>query len=209
MNNNIAQERLQLGLLPVLNVNKKLKKDFKLNIKLENRQIFYQDQEWSTPFYDRLDFTNILSKKIGLTTKIAGGYLIRFRNQEIITRTIQQFALIQKFSTLKLAHRLVTDQTFQKEKAVKYRFRYRISAQIPFNGQSIDPQEFYFKFNHEYLYALQDANRDLEIRIVPVLGYKFKDTNKLEIAFDNRLGSFIMDALETKSWFTIAWYIVL
>ena len=41
-----------------------------------------------------------------------------------------------------MAHRVSTDQTFVKDAPTEYRFWYRVSLEIPYNGISIDPKEF-------------------------------------------------------------------
>ncbi|MBX2827536.1 MAG: hypothetical protein KTR22_05205, partial [Flavobacteriaceae bacterium] len=78
---------------------------------------------------------------------------------------------------------------------------------IPLNGQSVDPKEFYFKFNHEYLNAWEQNDYDLEIRAVPHLGYKVSKSNKLEFGLDYRLNSFLNTSPSHRFWTVINWYI--
>ena len=201
-----AQSSYQLGLLPVLNINKTLVNDIKLNFKTESRQIFYQEEDigWQ---YDRIDFSFILSKKTGLNNSIAGGYLLRVRDGSIISRTIQQITFNRKYAAFRLAHRFSSDQTFEKSEETTFRLRYRIANQLPLNGQTVDSKEFYLKISNEYLHSFQGKEYGLEIRLVLIIGYEFTDNNKLEFGVDNRFDSFIDNKLRTRSWFNISWYI--
>ena len=202
----IGQGDYQLGWLPVINVNKKLKQDFKVNFKLETRQAFFGENDFYWK-HQLVDLANVFSKKVGLSSSVAGGYLLRFRDNQLTFRLIQQYAIIQNFSSFRFSHRFVTDQTFQKNKEPKFRLRYRLSSLVPLNGQSIDHKEFYFKINNEYLGGFQKNNNDLEVRLSIYLGYKFTDNNKLEFGLDNRFDSFIKEELEAKTWVHVIWYI--
>lgn len=201
-----TQDNFQFGAIPVFNVNKKLPEGLAINFKTETRQVFYNEQELAWQ-HELFDFSTIISKKIALNNAIAAGYLLRVEGTEVISRFIQQFVVIQNSAVFRLAHRFSTDQTLEGNEAVEWRFRYRISTQIPLSGQTVDPREFYFKINNEYLYATQKKNQDLEIRLVPFLGYQFTDNNKIEIGLDNRFDSFINESLATTSWFNIIWFV--
>ncbi len=194
------------GLLPALNINKKLSKAYRLNLKSESRQSLYQDDEFNLQ-YDLVDFSLMASRKIDLNQSLATGYLIRFRENVVAHRSIQQWVIVQNLDGLRLGHRLSSDQTFQDDQDTEYRFRYRLSSQISLNGQSVDTKEFYLKINNEYLNAFQGEDYDLEIRLVAALGYEFNDNNKLEFGLDNRWDSFIDGELRNRSWLSLVWYI--
>lgn len=202
-----AQDNYQFGLLPVINVNKKLPANLKLNFKTESRQIIYKEQNFKSE-HELIDFSAIASTKIGLNNSLAGGYLLRVRDERIVHRLIQQFAITQKWLFFRIAHRFSSDQTFEEE-GTTFRFRYRISNQIPLNGQSINANEFYLKLNNEYLNSLQNSNYDLEIRLAVFLGYEFNDNNKLELGIENRLDSFIENQMRNRSWLNISWFIAI
>ncbi|MBK7428278.1 MAG: DUF2490 domain-containing protein [Saprospiraceae bacterium] len=170
-----SQSTYQFGALPSLNLNRKLDNDWSLNAKLESRQLFRRgeingntDNEYD---YILTDFSLIAAKKVGLNSRIAAGYLIRFEDAEVFHRFIQQYVIIQKMSGYRLAHRLLSDQTFSKAEKPEIRFRYRITAEIPLNGESVDPGEFYLKLNNEYINSFQAMEYDLEIRLIPLLGF--------------------------------------
>lgn len=211
LNGSFAQSTYQFGLLPSINVNKKLKKDWSLNSKIESRFLINEGAFGGaneTNFqYVLTDLSFIAAKKVGLSGKVSGGYLIRFRENEIVNRFIQQYSVVQKMNGFRLAHRLVTDQTFSKITPSEYRLRYRLSAEIPLNGQSADTKELYLKINNEYLNSLQEKEYDLEIRVVPLLGYALNQNHKIEVGLDYRINSFLFSASRQSYWANINWFI--
>lgn len=206
-----AQLERQIGFLPSVNLNKKFEKGWSLNMKLESR---YQTaayaggiDELEEPKYLLTDVSLLASRKISLLHTIAGGYLIRIREGELIHRSIIQYVRIGRIGTLRAAHRLVADQTYAEAEKVLLRFRYRIGLEIPLSGEELDRNEFYIKLNHEYLNAFQDRQYDLEIRLVPVAGYNFSDFNKMEMGVDYRLSRFVEGPPRHVVWFTANWFL--
>lgn len=205
-----AQSSYQFGILPSLNINKKLPYDFKLNLELESRQ-----ELKSGPFnmpadfnfeYELTDFSVLVSKKIAINKSLALGYLARISDGKLSGRTIQQYIATTRYSGFILSHRFSADQTFTQDEDTEYRLRYRLSSEIPLNGQSVDPKEFYINLSNEYLNSLQEDIYDLEIRVGPFLGYKFMDTKKLEFGLDYRINSFIKNSPGHRFWIGINWY---
>ncbi len=211
VNRTTAQNTYQFGALPSVNLNKKLRNDWSLNVKIESRQLIRQgefkgnvDKNYE---YVLTDYSIITAKKIGLNSRLAGGYLIRFRDKELVHRIIQQFSIVQKMTSFRLAHRFTGDQTFAPNESPEFRFRYRLTAEIPLNGQSVDPKEFYLKINNEILNSCQNSEYDLEIRTVPLLGYDISDSNKIEIGLDYRLNSFLKGNARNSFWMSLNWFI--
>jgi hypothetical protein len=212
-----AQSLYRVGTMPAVNINFGLPDNWALNFKTESRLLFQSGQFGQEPFrgFDYLlsDISMIVSKKTGLNTSLAGGYLIRILENQAIHRTIQQFSIVRKFNSFRLAHRFSADQSFNLNpngefqfKYVEYRLRYRIAAEFPLNGQSVDPREFYLKINNEYLYGWQNSDNDIEIRIVPLLGYNFVENSKLEFGLDYRLDSFLNNTARNSFWLSINWF---
>ncbi len=206
-----AQSTYQFGALPSLNLNRKLKNDWSLNAKLESRQLFRRgvingnaEKEYD---YILTDFSLIAAKKVGLNSRIAAGYLIRFEDAEVFHRFIQQYVIIQKMSGYRLAHRLLSDQTFSGVEKPEIRFRYRITAEIPLNGESVDPGEFYLKLNNEYINSFQAMDYDLEIRLIPLLGYDITENYKIESGLDYRVNSFLNNQTRHSYWMTFNLFI--
>lgn len=203
----LAQSTYQLGALPSLNINKKLQNDWSVNTKLESRQLFQKgeingisDKEYS---YILTDLSLIAAKKIGLNSRIAAGYLVRLKNGVFFHRFIQQYVLIQRMTGFRLAHRIMFDQTFSEAEDPEFRFRYRITSEIPLDGETINPGEFYLKLNNEYVHSLQASEYDLEVRLVPLIGYDISKKFKIETGLDYRVSSFINDKTKHSYWVTI------
>lgn len=205
------ESQAQIGTLPAINVNKGLEKDWSLNFKWESRQSKVKgdlsDGADVNFKYVLSDFSLILSKKVGLNNSLAGGYLIRIRDNKVIHRSIQQFTLVKGYNSFRLAHRFSADQTLNSKDQNEYRLRYRITLEFPLNGEAVDPKEFYLKINNEYLNSFQGKTYDLELRLVPLLGYEFTDNNKLEFGLDYRINSFLNNASNNNLWITLNWFL--
>lgn len=199
----------QVGLLPQLNTDVKIGNDWKLNAKLEGRQLFLQN-----PFpegkreaeFERMDLELIASKTLTPSNAIGGGYLIRRQSGAFVHRIIQQFATTQKLNSSRLAHRIRTDQTFEKGESIQLRLRYRLSWEKPLSGLKVDPKEFYLKLNNEYLGILQDKKGNLEIRGLASLGYNISDENKIETGIDYRVEKLIKDTPVHKVFLNVSFY---
>ena len=200
-------------MLTALNFNKKLPRDWKVNVKIETRHELKSGVFGipSSTKYDLLlaDFAFVAARKVDINQSLAMGYLMRIKEGSLVNRLIQQWILTNKFDGYRMSHRLSADQTFENGQDTEFRFRYRISALIPTNGQSIDPGEFFLKFNNEYLNSLEGGDYDLEIRLVPHLGYKLSETNKLELGIDYRLDTFLEGQSRHRFWTAINWYLAI
>ena len=207
----VSQDRYQVGLLPSVNINKKISTNTKLNFKIESRQNLEEGRfgEDETEGYDYIhtDFAFLAATKVGFKSTIAGGYQMRWASGASIHRLIQQYSWIDKNSSVRIGHRFSADQTFGSGRDFELRLRYRLTALIPLSGQEVDSKEFYFKVNHEYLNAFEASDYDLEIRLVPLLGYQFSDKSKLEWGFDYRIDSFLNQETRNRLWFALNWYI--
>lgn len=202
-----------MGLLPAFNFNHTLQDGWSYNIKLESRQRLqrgtFGDDADRTYEYVLTDVSLLAAKKVGLSTRVAGGYLARFREGALTHRAIQQFTVVQRMERFRLAHRVVTDQTFSVLESPVFRLRYRLSSEIPLNGESVDPGEFYLKVNTEALNNWQSSDYDLELRLVPVLGYDITDGNKIEAGLDYRVNDFLDGGSRNSFWLCINWFIEL
>ena len=205
-----AQSNYKFGLLPSLNIIRELPKDYKFSFELESRQALEQGDfgARNSEGYEYIltDLTSILSKKISSNKSVALGYLFRIKDGKIIHRSIQHFVLSKKYSGLKLAYRLATDQTFFSDEPTQFRARFRVSSVFSLTGTTIDPKEFFLKINNEYLYAIQKEESDLEARLTPFLGYKFSERSKMELGLDYRINSFIDDSGSHRFWIALNWY---
>jgi len=200
----MAQGTYQFGVLPAVNLNSSLKKDWSINARVESRQLFKSGQlgDGDNIQYEYVltDFSIIAAKTIGLNSRLAGGYLLRVEGSEIAHRFIQQYIIVQKLSGFRLAHRFVCDQTFSNREKLELRLRYRISAEIPLNGRTVDPREFYLKFNNEFLNSWQSKEYDQEIRLAPYIGYGATERLKLETGLDYRVDAFLRNPGRHSFW---------
>jgi hypothetical protein len=206
-----SQENYRAGLLTQVNINYSLRGNFKLNTKLEARQIF-SEKETSKDRrdayrYERTDLHFVLTKKISADNSLGGGYLIRLQDGQFIHRFIQQFNSVSKLEFMTLAHRVVLDETFQKNEPTGIRLRYRLGLERALNGRTIDPKEFYLKFNNEYLGIWSSANADFEIRASGAIGYNARDNNKIELGLEYRVNEFYTAEKAQQFWITVAWYL--
>jgi len=206
-----GQSSFSAGSIPGININTTLREAWDLNIRIESRQIFFRDNSESEPNhdfeFDLIDYSLILSYRNNPMTRLGGGYLIRFRDNKVFHRFIQQFTVAQDLGNFRLVHRLSADETLSEDVNARYRLRYRAALEIPLNGQSVDNKEFYFRINNEYLGSLENKAFDLEMRFSPSLGYNFTDSNKLESGIYYRPDSFIHGETRHNLWVTVNWFI--
>lgn len=200
----IAQNTFQFGLMPSVNLSKKLPKDWSLNFKAESMQSLYNevfDYE-----YQLTDISLIAAKRLSIRTSIGAGYLMRIDDEGLKNRTIQQISIVSALPFFRLSHRFRADQTFKRNYDTEFRFRYRISAEVPLEGQSVDPLEFYLKLNNEYLNSFQAREYDLEIRAAAFLGFALTPDSELEFGVDYRIDSFINGYSRNRVWLGIGFY---
>lgn len=206
-----AQSSYQFGALPSLNINKKLKNDWSINSKIESRQLISRGvfgETVDTDYqYVLTDISALAARKVGLNSRIGGGYLLRIREMDLYHRFTQQYTIVQKLTGYRLAHRFSSDQTFSSKDHPEFRLRYRITSEIPLNGESVDPNEFYLKLNNEYLSSWRASGHDIEVRLVPLLGYDLSANNKIETGLDYRINSFLNNNTRHSFWISVNWYI--
>jgi len=196
-----AQSSYQYGIIPSINLIKKFPRNWSANFKVESRQSLYNHELKYE--YLLTDGSLVVTKRIASNITVGGGYLIRAEDDELKNRAIQQISFGKKYPGFRMAHRVMTDQTFEKNNKAEFRLRYRISSEIPLEGQSLDVKEFYLKINNEYLNSWEGDDYDMEIRWVALLGYSVSPVNDLEIGLDYRLDSFIEGNSRNRIWLSI------
>lgn len=208
-----AQSTYQFGILPSINLNYKLKNDWSLNSKVEARYLIQNGVVKGVIFeknnYVLTDFSLVAAKKVGLNSRIGSGYLLRIEGSEIYHRFLQQYIIVQKMSRFRLAHRFLADQTISESERPQFRLRYRLTSEIPLNGEAVDPKEFYVKLNNEYVNSLQAKEYDLEVRFIPLLGYGFSNVLKMEAGLDYRVNGFLQNKSRNSYWMTLNFFIEL
>jgi len=198
-----GQSDFNFGLLPKLVLSKKISDQTKWVNSIESRSIIYDDEYQFS--HSLVDVSSIYSLKINTNQSFNFGYILRFRDSEIIHRTFQHYNFVNSYSSIKFGHRFAFEQFYQTDKQTTFRTRYRASLEKPLNGERVDVKEFYIKLGNEYLYDFDED--DLEIRLTPYLGYQATKKDKVELGFDYRLSNFINNLTENQLWFRATWYI--
>ncbi|MCB2221181.1 MAG: DUF2490 domain-containing protein [Bacteroidetes bacterium] len=202
-----GQSNVSSGLLPRINLSVELAKGMKLNNSIESRQVILRSLEEDIKYeFILTDLAAVISLKTTANTSFNGGYQLRLLNKFTLHRFIQQFNIISIKESVRLAHRIGTDQTFGKDLPMEFRTRYRLTIEIPLNGTRIDPGEFYLKMGNEILWAIQSNQSDIEFRITPKTGYLFPKSNKLEAGIDYRFNEFVESAIDHDFWISITWF---
>lgn len=205
-----SQDEYRTGLLPQINLNFSLPREWKLNAKFESRIIWsegvFKADGDHRDRYERTDFAGVFSRKVNFNSSLGGGYQIRVQEQKMIHRLIQQYSIVSQLESFRLSHRFSTDQTFRKNNPAEFRFRYRIGLERALSGLTVDPGEFYLKINHEYLLSLEGGTTDLEARFVPVTGLNITHTNKLETGLDYRVNGFLNGQANHQFWWYLGWF---
>ncbi|MCE6992502.1 DUF2490 domain-containing protein [Dyadobacter sp. CY323] len=206
-----GQSDYRAGSLSQINVNFKVLQNWKLNTKLETRQIFSEKEPEALAShrfrYERTDLSAVLTTKLSADNTLGGGYLVRLEDKKFTHRLIQQFNNVKNLDLVSIAHRIVTDETFSSGEPAEIRLRYRLGLEKPLNGLQIDPKEFYAKFNNEYLGIWSTKQTDLEIRGLLALGYNATDNNKVELGLEYRVSGFSETVRAQQFWLSIGWFI--
>ncbi|NBC83121.1 MAG: DUF2490 domain-containing protein [Bacteroidetes bacterium] len=203
------QSTFHAGILPEIAISYSLNEKLKHTTKIESQHETYFDKwEYS---YSQTDFQSFLDYRFNPFWKGALGYQFRLVEKgNNAHRTIQQIAAVQKYSGFRLGHRFRIDQTFyQSGAAVKYRIRYRLSTEIPLEGESLDPGEYFIILSDEALYSRQDGKNDFENRLAIALGYFVGSKNKLEAGLDYRLEKLLDRKISHNLWLKLGWFYTL
>ncbi|RMB63281.1 DUF2490 domain-containing protein [Dokdonia sinensis] len=208
-----AQGTYEVGAIPEFNLGVKLSEVWKMDVEFAPRiEAFSGDFDGNSEtdiFFDLLDVTSVLNRTVGVDAKAGMGYLARFERERVVHRFLQQYSFTNPHYGYRLGHRFRIDQTFRPDEKFEFRARYRLSSDISLNGEFIDPGEIYIKLGNEYIGSWQDGDSDLEIRVVPSLGYYFDDAHKLELGVDYRIDSFLNATASHRFWLSVGYYLSL
>jgi hypothetical protein len=209
----MAQGTVRLfGFFPEFQVGFKATEKLKVVGKIESQHGMAEKYEGHDAdvgyFHNLTDFQGFLGTKINPFVDIAGGYQYRVNSLgDNSHRTIQQISFLQLPGNYKLGHRVRADQTFSPFEKSEYRLRYRISFELPIEGESLDPGEFYLVFSDEVIYSYQARESGIENRVVASLGHLSKEKQKFQAGIDYRTDRFFDPDLRHRSWFKFGWYL--
>lgn len=208
-----AQGSYEIGAIPEFNFGGKFSKVWGMDVEFAPRfeaiSGDFKGNSETDIYFGLLDVTTVVNRTVGVDSKIGLGYLARFQENRVVHRFIQQYSFTNPYYGFRLGHRFRIDETFRPNADFEFRARYRLSSDISLNGEFIDPGEVYVKLGNEYVGSFQGDETDLEIRLVPSLGYYVNDDNKVELGIDYRISSFLNDAVAHRFWLSVGYYLSL
>ncbi len=204
----IGQSDYAIGLIPAMNLSKKIDASTRLKASLQTRQEFFDSSQEPTFQHKNVltDMSLFYSRRFKADYSLNLGYQIRFRNGSIFQRISQHLNFVQSVYKARIGHRLGFDQTFVKGGEPVFRGRYRIVLEKPLSGEQVDPEEFYFKIGTEIVAAFTKTSEDFEWRLIPQLGYEFNANNKIELGIDSRFKSIFTNDYNRVYWLTLSWF---
>lgn len=197
------------GFFPEAAITKKLKNDRQIILKVEHQDIFFDQAtptEGAKVRHYRTDLMGFYGLKLNHSKSIALGVFHRIQDGANANRIIQQYALVSRVRSTRLAHRFRTDQTFTKGEDVELRFRYRIAAEFPLSGTTLEPKENYFVASNEPIFSLQSGEFEIENRLVLTLGRLLTAAQKVEVSADYRTDKFIQEGFRTRLWLKVGYF---
>ncbi len=175
------------GTAPEITTNLKLSTNYSLTLKIESFHFLYETEKGWHHGYDGTDIQFFGNYRLSPFLRLSAGYQYGIEHLKSNThRTIQQVSILHREGIFALNHRFRADQTFYTSSPTKYRGRYRFSMEMPLQGKSIDPGEFYINASNELIFALQNGKNDFENRLVGQLGYVLNTKLRLQSGFDYR-----------------------
>lgn len=201
--------RFFTGFFPEISLTKKLNQTQKLNFKVENQHVWFDNRQpdiFQFSHY-RTDIMGFFDQSIRPGKSLGFGLFHRFQDGSDANRLVQQYVYLQRFRSYRLNHRFRTDQTFTKGEAVELRFRYRLSSEIALQGEEVDVGEFYLNSSAESIFSLQDSDFEIENRIALALGKLLDPGEKIEWGIDYRTDGYVQNGFRTRLWAKISYYL--
>ena len=158
---------------------------------------------------EQTDFQSFLGYKLSPRVSISLGHQFRFASDKNNShRSIEQISFVQDGLRIRVGHRIRFDQTYLTNTTL-FRYRYRLSLEIPLNGYSLDPTEFYVLFQDEQILSFEANKRDLENRIHGAIGYVFVNSFKLQTGIDYRTDRHFTEGFRHRLWWKSGLFIKL
>ncbi|MDN3690757.1 DUF2490 domain-containing protein [Cyclobacterium jeungdonense] len=211
----VAQNRLtNLGFFPELQVRVHAGDNLKLTGKIESQHGMATMPEGSEASWGyrhvQTDFQAFAGTSLNPYVSLTGGYQYRLDgDNEDSHRAIQQISFLQRKDSYRIGHRIRADETFAVNEAIEYRLRYRLSFEIPLEGQSLDPGEVYLVVSDEPIFSYQDGETGFENRFAAALGHLSLQKQKFQAGIDYRTDRFFNADLRQRIWFKFGWYLTL
>lgn len=200
-------QSLVAGILPEFVVSKKYKNNFQISAKGATMHRFLETGQTPSFEYNHLqsDVQLFATYSVHPLWNFGFSYHYIYTNQHA-HRAIQQVVYIQPRKRLKLAHRFRLDATVYAQDIPIYRLRYRISTEVPLQGQTLDEGEFYFLISDEPIAHFSKLEPELENRIGFAIGKLLLQKSKAELGIDYRTRSILND-LNHRAMIRIGWFV--
>ena len=208
-----AQDGLLLQWEPTLSYTRKVNTRWEANIQVNAQQSLTPPIEANSGRRYHLNYaqTQLFATYTWRTNlKLSGGYSFRANDAtETLTshnhRLMEQLAFLSYLRGRRWANRLRLEQRFQ-DKGYVSRWRYRISFDVPLNGEQLNPGEKYLVASNEWLFSFASQRRDHQNRFYVGVGWYSQARRKIETGLQYRLGGIGTGTAEHVLWFTTAFY---
>ncbi|HEA28804.1 MAG TPA: DUF2490 domain-containing protein [Leeuwenhoekiella sp.] len=170
------------------------------NFELTNRNLLNNTQSAASSFKEEhLEFSHFTSYESGFYSKLSLG--VRYRNRDWLDpergnefRLTQQYNYSKPYNQLRLGHRVRIEQRFYENETV-FRTRYRLSADLPLQGLTLNLYEFYVLITTEVLYSLSAKTApELDQRFTTGLGYQLTNSLTLQVSIEYRHENYLNGA---------------
>lgn len=90
---------------------------------------------------------------------------------------------------------------------MEFRFRYRLAAEIPLSGTTLEPRENYLVVSNEPIFSHQSGDFEIENRFVLTVGRLLSADQKFEVSVDYRTDKYIQDGFRHRLWLKLGYFV--
>lgn len=161
--------------------------DWKWNSSIAHRSINPTSGNSHLAFIEANQFA---TRKILSDMNLSLGYKYRKLDRRELNsgreqRLTQQLAYTHLHTRIRLMSRFRSEQRF-RDSGFEHRYRYRLSADIPLNGEKLDEGEFFTILSSELLFDRSDGQSGFDHRFSAGLGYVFSAFIKIQLDYTLR-----------------------
>ncbi len=196
-----AQEGPFISWQPELSVTWRVQQRWQANIKAVTFNTFREPDPEQVPWAYSLNNAEISifgTYRAFVNKSFSLGYLIRWLDPLDETpgfehRLMAQAGFITSIGVNRYGNRIRLEQRWRPAGLI-HRWRYRLSLDLPLNGEVLDPGEMYLIISDEFLYSFSKRIVDFgENRLNGGVGWLFTGKSKLEISLQYRVSSFLKE----------------